>query len=94
MMGARCIKTKIIIIGFETSNSEQFFLFSGYVNGKVNLCFDSLSHKAELLKRHTRVGQNNGNTTETVCISTLIWSCTTSAFNTAIILLEMDSYKF
>jgi hypothetical protein len=43
---------------------------------------------------HTGVGQNNGNTTDTVHISLLIWRWTTFAFNTAAVLLVMDSYKF
>jgi hypothetical protein len=42
----------------------------------------------------TGVGQNNGNTTNTVHISLLIWCCTTFAFNTAAVLLGMDSYKY
>jgi hypothetical protein len=43
---------------------------------------------------YTGVGQNNGNTTDTVHISLLIWCWTTFAFSTAAILLRMDSYKF
>jgi hypothetical protein len=44
---------------------------------------------------HTRLGQNNGNTTDTAHISFLIW-CGTNffTFNTASILLGMDSYNF
>jgi hypothetical protein len=39
---------------------------------------------------YTEVEENNGNITDTL----LIWRWTTFAFNTAAVLLGMDSYKF
>jgi hypothetical protein len=45
-------------------------------------------------EKYTGVGKNNGNTTDTVHISLLIWCWTTFAFNTVAILLGIDSQNF
>jgi hypothetical protein len=43
---------------------------------------------------YTEVGKNNGNTTDTIYIFLLIWFGPLFAFNTAAILLGINSYKF
>jgi hypothetical protein len=40
---------------------------------------------------HTGVEQNNGNTTDTVHISLLVWWCSPFAFDIAAVRLLMDS---
>jgi hypothetical protein len=65
-----------------------------YAATAILLVYFHKTYFIEPLLSYTRAGKNNGKTTNTVHISLLTRCCTNFAFNTATVLLGMDSYKF